>query len=75
MLSVTNQPEITSENIQWGEKLTMITGEKDSKYSQLQSIYQNQIKGASRYEIKGAAHAVHLEKPDDLRQILLKILR
>ena len=52
----------------------MVAGEMDTKYSQLQAMYQNQIKGASRFEIKGAAHAVHLEKPGYLKQILIKTL-
>ena len=51
-----------------------IYGELDTKYARIAKQLKEKHPTLEIIEIKGAGHAVHLEKPDELRTLLLESL-
>ncbi len=69
-LSVTQQPEIELNSITWQNQMIFISGKLDEKYSNLAENYQQLLPNAQFHQIDDCAHALHLERPKRLAEII-----
>ena len=71
-LSVTQQPEIKLDNLSWQNQVLFISGETDKKYSELAKNYQQLLPMARFEQVTNCAHALHLERPKRLAEIIIE---